>query len=246
MRVALVQGASRGIGLEMVKRLVERGDRVVATCRNPGSSRALHDVQRRADGRVRTLEVDVTDESTIERAAHVVASEIGELDLLVNVSGLLHDGAMGPEKKLGHVEPAHLQRAFAVNAFGPLLVIKHFAELMVHGRRAVVANLSARVGSIGDNRLGGWYAYRASKAAQNMFTRTASIELARRSKALIVVALHPGTVDTALSKPFQRNVPPEKLFTVEHAASQLLHVIDDLTPRETGSFFAYDGTAIRW
>ena len=165
---------------------------------------------------------------------------------MINVAGLLHDGELGPEKKLDHVRPEHLARVFAVNAFGPLLVSKHFAPLLTHGERAVLANLSARVGSIGDNRLGGWYAYRASKAAQNMFTRNVAIELGRRSKQLVVLALHPGTVATDLSAPFSRRVPAGKLFDVERGARQLLAVIDGASPDDTGRFFAWDGQQIEW
>ncbi len=175
-----------------------------------------------------------------------MAAHEGRLDRLVNVAGILHEGALGPEKKLADIDPAHLHRVFAVNAFGPLLVAKHFARFLVHGEPAVLANLSARVGSIGDDRLGGWYAYRASKAAQNMFTKNLSIELARHSKALAVIALHPGTVDTALSAPFTRRVPKEKLFDTERAARQLLAVIDGVTAEDTGRFFAWDGTEIPW
>jgi NAD(P)-dependent dehydrogenase (short-subunit alcohol dehydrogenase family) len=117
---------------------------------------------------------------------------------------------------------------------------------MRHGRRAVIANLSARVGSIGDNRIGGWYAYRASKAAQNQITKTASIELRRKAPALVCVALHPGTVDTDLSAPFQGNVPEGKLFSVERAARQLLEVIDGLGPDDTGRFFDWAGEPVEW
>ena len=143
-------------------------------------------------------------------------------------------------------DPAVLRHVFEVNAFGPLVVAKHFLPLLKHSERAVLANLSARVGSIGDNRLGGWYAYRASKAAQNMFTRNLSLELARRAPKVICVALHPGTVDTELSKPFQGGVSPDRLFDADRAARQLLEVIDGLRPEQTGRFLAWDGTTIPW
>ncbi|MEM6930148.1 MAG: SDR family NAD(P)-dependent oxidoreductase, partial [Myxococcota bacterium] len=151
-----------------------------------------------------------------------------------------------PEKRLEHVAPDALATVFAVNAFGPILVAKHVAPLLHHDRRAVFAAVSARVGSIGDNRLGGWYAYRASKSALNQLLRTLSIELARRSPNVIVVSVHPGTVDTDLSHPFQRRVPAHKLFSTERAADQLIDVIDGLTPEDTGSFRAWDGSPIEW
>ena len=181
------------------------------------------------------------------RAARIVAGEVEAVDLVVNCAGVLHDeAAMQPERRLEDVQVEHLQRAFAVNAIGPLLVAKHFQQLLPRRQRAVFASLSARVGSIGDNRLGGWYAYRASKAAQNMITRNLSIELRRRSRGIVCVALHPGTVDTALSRPFQRNVPSEKLFSPERAASQLLAVVDRLGPDDNGGFFAWDGQPVPW
>lgn len=241
---ALIQGASRGIGLEFVRQLAALPDieSITATCR-----RDSPELRSLADGdRVHVEQVDVTDEATIARAAGRVAERTEALHLLVNAAGLLHEGDQGPERRLEDVTPEHLQRAFAVNAIGPLLVAKHFAPRFRHGEPAVLANLSARVGSIGDNRKGGWYAYRASKAAQNQFTRTMGIELRRMNPKIVVVALHPGTVDTELSRPFQRNVPPEKLFSVERAVRQLLRVIEGLQPEDHGGFFAWDGQPIAW
>ena len=150
------------------------------------------------------------------------------------------------KKKLDDVAPEHLARSFRVNATGPLLVAKHVHPLLRHERKAVLATLSARVGSIGDNRLGGWYGYRASKAAQNMVVRTVAVELARKAKNAIVMALHPGTVDTGLSAPFQRNVPPGKLFEVERAARQLLAIVDRADASYHGTFRAWDDTEIPW
>jgi len=237
--IAIVQGSSRGLGLELVRQLLARGERVVATCRDPDAGSELRETG------ARVLRVDVEDEPSIAAAADALAGE--RAHLLMNVAGLLHDGEdLQPEKKLADVDPAALARLFAVNATGPLLVAKHLAPLLLHGRRAVLANVSARVGSIADNRLGGWYGYRASKAAQNMVTRTLAIELGRKSEALVAVALHPGTVDTDLSAPFSRRVPPERLFSTQRAAAQLLTVVDAVLPSETGSFFAWDGSAIPW
>jgi len=125
-------------------------------------------------------------------------------------------------------------------------VARHFERLLAHRERAVYASISARVGSIGDNRLGGWYAYRGAKAAQNMFTKTLAIEWARTRRNVVCVALHPGTTDTELSRPFQANVPPEKLFAPERTVRQLLEVIDRLAPADTGSFLAWDGSRIPW
>jgi NAD(P)-dependent dehydrogenase (short-subunit alcohol dehydrogenase family) len=153
---------------------------------------------------------------------------------------------MRPEKRLADLSADALARAFAVNAIGPLLVARHFEPLLAHGERAVFASLSARVGSIEDNRLGGWYAYRASKAAQNQFTRTLAVEWARSRRNVICVALHPGTTDTDLSRPFQGNVPAGKLFEVDYAVTQLLQVIDRLQPADSGQFLAWNGDRIPW
>jgi len=240
---ALVQGASRGLGLGFVRALLAREHRVVATCRAPHEARALRAIDHPD---LTVLRLDVTDEGSVAEAAAQVRRSVGELDVLLNVAGVLHGEGFGPEKRLEHLDRDALEHVFRINAFGPLLVARHFHPLLDHGRRAVLANLSARVGSIEDNRLGGWYAYRASKAAQNQLTRTLAIELQRRSPSVIVVALHPGTVDTDLSAPFQRRVPADRLFDVRRAVRQLLDVIDGLGPDDTGSFRAWDGEPIPW
>ena len=249
-RVAMVQGASRGLGLGFVRGLLERSDvdRVVATSRSPASSDALARLGDAHGEALVTVPLDVRDEGSIEAAAEHVAERCGaRLHWLINCAGVLHEGdGIGPEKKLGDVDPERLRRVFEVNTFGPLLVAKHFVGLLRHDDRAVLANLSARVGSIGDNRLGGWYAYRASKAAQNMCTRNLAIELGRRAPNVICLALHPGTVDTDLSRPFQRNVPAERLFDADVAAARLLGVIDACRPGDSGRFLAWDGQPIPW
>ena len=245
----LIQGSSRGIGLEFVRQLLGHAapGRIFAACRTPQSAPSLVDLAAQ-DPRLELLTLDVTSDSSIRAAAATVAVQVPRLHLIVNCAGLLHDHAAGisPEKRLADVEPDALTASFAVNAAGPLLVAKHFEPLLAHGERAVFASISARVGSIGDNRLGGWYAYRGSKAAQNMFTKTLAIEWARSRRNVICVALHPGTTDTELSRPFQANVPPQKLFSVERTVAQLLAVIDRLAPADSGRFLAWDGTEIAW
>ncbi len=240
IRNALVVGANRGLGLELTRQLRERGARVFATARVPSAARAL------AATGAEVVALDVEDEASIARAVALVREGTSTLDLVLHVAGLLHDGELQPEKKLDDVAPEHLARSFRVNATGPLLVAKHVHPLLRHERKAVLATLSARVGSIGDNRLGGWYGYRASKAAQNMVVRTVAVELSRKAKNAIVMALHPGTVDTGLSAPFQRNVPPGKLFEVERAARQLLAIVDRADASYHGTFRAWDDTEIPW
>lgn len=245
----LIHGASRGIGLEFARQLLadSQVDRVFAACRSPKTAIALASLAAR-EPRLRVLALDAAEEDSIRAASAAVAATAPRLHLIVNCAGLLHDAATGiaPEKRLTDVRQDALATSFAVNAFGPLLVARHFEGLLAHNERAVFASISARVGSIGDNRLGGWYAYRGAKAAQNMLTKTLSIEWARSRRNVICVALHPGTTDTDLSRPFQANVAPEKLFSSERTVRQLLAVIDALQPQDTGRFLGWDGVGIPW
>ncbi len=163
---------------------------------------------------------------------------------MIVASGYLHQDGNGPEKDWRHLSAEELARNFAINATGPALVAKHFLPLLTEEGRSGFAALSARVGSISDNGLGGWYSYRASKAALNMIIRTLSVELARKKPEAFCVGLHPGTVDTGLSEPFQRNVPEGKLFTPDFAASKLLDTLGKLGPEDSGRCFAWDGQEI--
>jgi NAD(P)-dependent dehydrogenase (short-subunit alcohol dehydrogenase family) len=245
-QVAVIQGASRGIGLEMARQLLERepGLRVFASCRSPARANDLARLAAGSHGRLSVLELDVANETSVAAAASRFSEQAERAHLIVNVAGVLHGDDFGPEKKLDHVDPAMLRAVFETNAFGPLLVAKHFCRFLRHDERSVFASLSARVGSISDNRLGGWYAYRGSKAAQNMFTKTLSIELGRVAPRAIVVGLHPGTVATDLSKPFQRNVPEDQLLAPKDSVAALLRVIDDLTPAQTGRVFDFRGEEV--
>ncbi len=166
------------------------------------------------------------------------------MDLLLIATGVLSYPDAGPERSLRDLDPARLARAFAVNAIGPALLFKHFAPLLSRYERSVAATLSARVGSIGDNRLGGWHGYRASKAALNQLVRTASVELSRTRPGCVCVAVHPGTVDTPLSAPFAKAGlavrPPAE------AAARLLDLTDRLAPADTGRFLDVDGREILW
>ncbi len=159
-------------------------------------------------------------------------------------TGLLHGEGVEPEKSLRAIEAAAFDRYFRVNATGPALIIRHFIDLLPRDRPALFALLSARVGSIGDNRLGGWIGYRASKAALNQIVRTAAIELARTRPEAILVGLHPGTVDTPLSAPFQRNLPDGQLIEPDVSAAQLLGVLDTLAPADSGGCFGPDRVRI--
>ena len=243
---AFVQGASRGIGLELVRQLLagNNGSVVFASCREPHKALSLKELALAHPERLMLLAADATQEATLERAAERIGATTDKLSLIVNVAGVLHGPGFGPEKKLAQVDPEVLRAVFQVNAFGPLVVAKHFHHFLRHRGRTVFASLSARVGSISDNHLGGWYAYRGSKAAQNMFTKTLAIELGRIAPSAIVVGLHPGTVATDLSQPFQRGVPRDKLFTPSKAVQSLLAVIGELSREDSGKVFAWDGAEI--
>lgn len=247
-RHALIIGGSRGIGLALVETLLAdpTWTRVTAAARHAESAAGLQRLAEIHGPRLVRLNLDVSDESSLEHAVATVRSAESSLHLLINTAGLLHGDGLAPERRLAEVKAEALLRSYAVNAVGPILIAKHFQPLLTHGERAVLANLSARVGSISDNRLGGWYAYRAAKAAQNQLTRTVSIELARRAPKLITVALHPGTVATDLSKPFSGNVAGDKLFTPAYAAERLLAVIAGLSTESNGRFYAWDGAEIPW
>jgi len=226
---AVIIGASGGTGGALEAALIEEG--------------AFDIVHGFARSRSGAQHIDVTDEASIAAAAAIVAR--GPTPTLVIVAtGLLHEGEHGPEKSLKELDPAWLTRIMAVNTIGPAIVAKHFLPLMPRAGKSVFAALSARVGSISDNKLGGWYGYRASKAALNMLIKTLAIEDKRRNDRGIIVALHPGTVDTPLSRPFQGNVQPGRLFDAERAALQLLDVIEELRPPDSGKIYDFEGQEI--
>lgn len=224
----VVIGASGGIGAALRARLESRSEQL-----------RIVGLLRRSDP-----PLEVTDEDSIRAAAEHVQALDGDLRLVIDATGFLHDDDFGPEKTWTQLDPAHLAKAFAVNATGPALLMKHFLPLLPRRGKSVFATLSARVGSIGDNRLGGWYSYRASKAALNQFVRTAAVELHRRATDAICVALHPGTVDTKLSAPFGKD--GLNVRTPEVAARELLAVIDRLEADANGGLFDYRGERVPW
>ena len=225
--VAVVFGAGGGIGGALVEAVQAAGkfNHVVSFSRSTSPA------------------IDLLDEGSLERAA-AFAADLGELRLVIDATGFLHDDRQGPEKSWRQLDAANLARAFALNAIGPALIMKHVLPRLPRSGKAVFATLSARVGSIGDNRLGGWYSYRASKAALNQLVRTAAVELGRRSPNAICVALHPGTVATELSAPFAAAGLEVHPPTV--AARHLLAVVDQLTAEANGGFFDWRGQPVPW
>lgn len=187
---------------------------------------------------------DLTNEDSIAAAAHLLDGDGVPLRLVFDATGFLHDETQAPEKSLRQIDPEKLARAFALNAIGPALLLKHLAPLLPRSGKAVFATLSAKTGSIGDNRLGGWYGYRASKAALNQIVRTAAIELARQRPEVVCVALHPGTVASRLSAPFSQNNPQTR--TADESAYDLLRTLDTLTAADSGGFYDYAGKPLPW
>ena len=187
--------------------------------------------------------LDVTDETAVANAADKMRNQGLEFDLIINATGALLINGTGPEKTIKALTASSMSNQFLVNAIGPALLLKHFHPLLPRNRRCVFASLSARVGSISDNRLGGWVSYRAAKAAQNQIIKTASLEIARTHPYSIVVALHPGTVSTRLSQPFSAG---RTTLSPSQSAAMLLIAMEDLSPEQTGGLFAYDGNAIEW
>ena len=226
--LAIVVGSSGGIGRALLGRLATQ----LRFCAALGLERSSSPL------------LDLTDEESIARAAHHVRGLGAQVRLVIDATGFLHMDGFAPEKSWRDLDAAHMARAFAVNAIGPALLMKHFLPLLPRQGRSVFATLSARVGSIGDNRLGGWYSYRASKAALNQLMRTAAVELGRRQPAALCVALHPGTVATRLSAPFAK--AGLDVQTAEQAADGLLQVIDSLRPGSSGGFFDHRGEAVPW
>ena len=226
--IAVVVGATGGIGRALVARLgYDRGHaRIVGLARTA------------------TPRLDLLDEETIAAAAAELAEAGAAVRLIMDATGVLGGDGLEPEKSLKQLDPAAMAQAFAVNAIGPALLMKHFLPLLPRQGRSVFATLSAKVGSIGDNRLGGWYSYRASKAALNQLVRTAAIELRRRAPEAICVALHPGTVVTPLSQRFVASGPG--VHSPDEAADHLLRVIAGLVPEQSGGFFDWRGDALPW
>lgn len=226
--IALIIGASGGIGNAIMTQIASsaRFDKAI------GLSRAS------------VPPINLLSEETIRTAAANMFERSAPIRLIIDATGLLSEGHLQPEKSLRQIDAELMAQVLAVNTIGPALLMKHFLPLLPKDGKSVFATLSAKVGSIGDNRLGGWYSYRASKAALNQLVRTASIELRRRNPSAICVALHPGTVDTKLSVPFART--GLDVQSPAAAAIKLVTLLDTLSSSQSGGFFSTDGTELPW
>ncbi|CAM9166262.1 unnamed protein product, partial [Ectocarpus fasciculatus] len=261
---AVVSAASRGIGLEFTRQLLARPDtRVFAVTRSNSPSKGLAPLLEQYGSRLTIVpNVDLTDPSSIAAGVDMISgackgSSGPPIDLLINCAGILGDNSEsmpGPEKSIFKVDPQWLERTMRVNFMSHVLMTQGIAPLMKRTVKknttadsisiAKIINISARVGSIEDNALGGWLSYRCSKAALNQFTKTAALELKRSHCA--VISLHPGTTNTDLSTPFQKNLPVGQLMSPEDACSKMMAVIDGIRLDDTGGFFAYNGKPIAW
>lgn len=237
LRCALIVGASGGIGDAIVRRLLEgpKFDRIVCT-------------GRRCEGGVKHqnvvwMKMDLQDESSIEQVVQAFEPEL-RFELVVVATGILHQKGVFPERSFHEMSAASLNTVLQVNCIGPALVAKYFVPKLVENERSLFVCLGARIGSISDNRAGGWYAYRASKAALVMVLKTLAIELRRTHPKAIVAALHPGTVRSALSAPFVREGSRRVTFSAQESAAKLLSVIESLAPEHSGMHLAYDGRPI--
>ena len=226
-RTAVIVGANGGIGAALADELETRGDfeRVVRLSRSSEPA------------------IDLLDEESIAKVAAFLAAQELSPELLIVATGILHTGGKGPEKSLRELDADWMLLNYRINAVGPALIAKHFLPLMPSNRRICLAILSARVGSISDNRLGGWHSYRASKAALNMLVRNLALEWGRKNPEAVIVGLHPGTVETPLSAPFKGD-PAHRRSTPAKTATQLLGVLQALQPAQSGQLFGYDGQAI--
>ncbi|MCJ2371153.1 SDR family NAD(P)-dependent oxidoreductase [Pseudomonas sp. RGM 3321] len=243
----LICGASRGIGLALCAALLARDDvaQIWAVARQASSSTELATLAERYGQRIKRVDCDARNEQSLEALASETLDGCDHLHLVISTLGILHQDGAKAEKGLAQLTLASLQASFTTNTFAPILLLKHLLPLL-RKQPSTFAALSARVGSIGDNRLGGWYSYRASKAALNQLLHTASIELKRLNPASTVLAIHPGTTDTELSQPFQANVPEGQLFEPAFSADRIIEVIGAHGPAESGTFWAWDDKPIVW
>ena len=239
---ALIVGGG-GIGRALQQQLAIRAPGLQLWC---GQRREVSANEAPLAAGLQRFRLDVSDDDSLQELRQLALERLTPLRLVIYTAGLLHEGALTPEKRLSQVNRGDLERSFSVNAFGPLLVAQAVEAALPRDQPVLLASLSARVGSIGDNHLGGWYAYRAAKAAQNQLLTTLAIEWRRRLPQACVTLLHPGTTETDLSAPFRSGVPAERLFSPERAAIQLLDLLERQSAAESGRFLAWDGSTIPW
>lgn len=244
---AVVVGGGHGIGCSLAEQILELNSKakVFATYNNADKNQPLMELKSKFSDRLEVHQVDPTSEHEIKEFKEKVESSVNQIELLINSVGFLHESSIGPERSLRDVSAEALKKYFEVNSVPHLILAKEFHSLFRHSTPSAFVAVSAKVGSIEDNSLGGWYGYRSSKAALNMFVKGISLEFERRGCKSLVLSVHPGTTVTELSKPFTKNTP-YKLHSPRETAENILKVIDQKSIEETGSFFSWDGEKIPW
>jgi len=244
----LVVGGNRGIGLALVERQLDIPgvSTVIATHRPAADLSALTKLERQYPGKLQLHPLEFTCETSLAEFGEFLTWQPTGIDLAIHAAGLLHDKDITPEKSLEQCNSNHLARLFEVNSIGPLMVAGTLLPTLGRNQRFTFAALSAMVGSIGDNRLGGWYGYRASKTALNQFIKTMANECRLKHPRAAIVAIHPGTTDTDLSRPFQKNVKEGKLYTPDQTATRILDVLEGIDENQSGQFLNWDGSTIPW
>ncbi len=247
IKTAVIIGGGHGIGLALASRLLSRNPntQVFVSYRNKNKAEMLEALESEHKGRIFIHQIDPSDEGQIEQFAEEIKIKRDEIDLCINAVGTLHDEIAQPEKSLRDIDSASLIHYFKVNSIVTPILAKHFFSLLKHKRPAIFAAISAKVGSIEDNRMGGWYGYRASKAALNMFLKNIALEFQRRNAKTLVLSLHPGTTVTELSKPFIAKTK-YTLHTPEQTADNLLGVIDERDISSNQHFLSWDQTQLPW
>ena len=237
MNKIAIFGVNGAIGNAFVSKFLQNSniEKIYTFSRSP--------LQTDNNSKVQHLKLNITNEKEIIEASNSIQDT---LDLIIIATGILHNDKIQPEKTYANINIQQLETNFLINTISPALIIKHFIKFLPKDKKSIIGVLTARVGSISDNKLGGWYSYRASKAALNMLIKTFSIELSRKLKQNIIVGLHPGTVDSDLSKPFQGFVPKEKLFSPSHSVNCLMNVLENLDLKDTGKIFDWQGLEIAY
>ena len=239
----VIQGAGRGLGLAFAHHAIGAGaTNLYLTARNPEASEGYRQLMPSAN--IHWFNMDFLKPTQIASTGKAILATAPKVDRIITTAGVLHDAEIQPEKRIGALDPEAMLHTYQINAMGPILFLKALWPALRRTSPITAASLSARVGSIADNQLGGWYSYRASKAALNQYMRTLSIELARYNDQAKIITLHPGTVATNLSQPFRSHLAKEQLKSAADSAAQLWAVLDQLSPDDTGGFFAYDGQPI--
>lgn len=239
----VIQGAGRGLGLAFAHQALRAGaTNLYLTARSPENSIGFRQLPPSAH--VQWFNLNFLHPDQITRVGEAILSTAPHIDRIITMAGILHEGEIQPEKQVGTLQAEAMLHLYQVNAMGPVLFLKSLWPALRQGHSITAASLSARVGSISDNQLGGWYSYRASKAALNQYIRTLSIELARYNDKAKIITLHPGTVETSLSQPFRSHLAEGQLKSPAESADQLWTVLDQLSPSDSGGFFSYDGRQI--